>query len=286
MAEPMHVVYAGGEGRLLVTDSCTYCDERVQTTDVVIAGSFAGEVAAAMALRRGARAFLGNAAGLGRHGAGVSGLALAQGLGVPAAALSEQSARLGDGLDSYAHGVIARVNALARVLGVREGMPCAEAAMRLLQAPPGVLGRGAAAVDTRGAIVYEGLEGTVTALVSVSFATSAHTGHVLCAGSHTAAVTGRYVAAYAFPVAGIIGNDAGVGKDQSGIAGLALLQASGIPAASVAALSACIGSGQSTYADGTISSCNALAQECGVRSGQSAHDACLALLRVYQGPRA
>ena len=178
------------------------------------------------------------------------------------------------------------VNALARVLGVREGMPCAEAAMRLLQAPPGVLGRGAAAVDTRGAIVYEGLEGTVTALVSVSFATSAHTGHVLCAGSHTAAVTGRYVAAYAFPVAGIIGNDAGVGKDQSGIAGLALLQASGIPAASVAALSACIGSGQSTYADGTISSCNALAQECGVRSGQSAHDACLALLRVYQGPRA
>ena len=52
MAEPMHVVYAGGEGRLLVTDSCTYCDERVQTTDVVIAGSFAGEVAAAMALRR------------------------------------------------------------------------------------------------------------------------------------------------------------------------------------------------------------------------------------------
>ena len=167
---------------------------------------------------------------------------------MPAAALSEQSARLGDGLDSYAHGVIARVNALAHVLGVREGMPCAEAAMRLLQAPPGVLGRGAAAVDTRGAIVYEGLEGTVTALVSVSFATSAHTGHVLCAGSHTAAVTGRYVAAYAFPVAGIIGNDAGVGKDQSGIAGLALLQASGIPAASVAALSACIGSGQSTYA--------------------------------------
>ena len=70
MPEPMHVVYEGVEGRLLVTDSCTYCDERVQTTDVVIAGSFAGEVAAAMALRRGARAFLGNAAGTGATGLG------------------------------------------------------------------------------------------------------------------------------------------------------------------------------------------------------------------------
>ena len=286
MAGLMHVVYAGSEGRLLVTDSCTYCDERVQTTDVVIAGSFAGEVAAAMALRRGARAFLGNAAGIGRDGAGVSGLVLAQGLGAPAAALSEQSARVGDGPDSYAHGVIVRMNALAGVLGVQEGMPCAEAARRLLKTPPGMIGRGAASVDTQGAIVYEGPEGTVTALVSVSFATPAHTGHVLCAGSHTAAVTARYVAAYGFPVAGIIGNDAGVGKDQSGIAGLALLQASGVPAASVAALSACIGSGQSTYAHGTISSCNALAQERGVRPGQSTYDACLALLHVYQGPRA
>jgi hypothetical protein len=286
MPGPMHVVYEGSEGRLLVTDSCTYCDERVQTTDVVIAGSFAGEVAAAMALRRGARAFLGNAAGIGRDGAGVSGLVLAQCLGAPAAALSEQSARVGDGPQSFAHGVIARVNELACVLGVREGMPCAEAARLLLLAPPGVIGRGAASVDTRGAIVYDGLEGTVTAMVSVSFATPAHTGHVICAGSHTAAVTARYVAAYGFPVAGILCNDAGVGKDQSGIAGLALLQASGIPAASVAAMSACIGSGQSTYAHGTISYCNTLAQARGVRPGQSAHDACLALLRVYQGLRA
>jgi hypothetical protein len=85
----MHIVYEGAAGRILVTDSCTYCDERVQTTDLIIAGSFAGEIAAAMALRRGARAFLANAAGIGRDRAGVSGLALGQRLGAPAAALSE-----------------------------------------------------------------------------------------------------------------------------------------------------------------------------------------------------
>jgi len=202
MSGPMHIVYEGSVGRILVTDSCTYCDERVQTTDVIIAGSFAGEIAAAMALRRGARAFLGNAAGIGRDRAGVSGLTLGQRLGAPAA-LSEQSARLGDGPDGYMHGVVAHVNVLAQALGVRAGMPCAEAAMLLLQAPPGVAGRGDASFDTRRVIVYDGPEGQVAAMASVSFATAEHAGQVICAGSHAGAVTGHYVAAYGFPVAGV-----------------------------------------------------------------------------------
>jgi hypothetical protein len=283
MSGPLHTVYEGVEGRILVTDSSTYCDARVTTTDVLIAGSFTGAIAAAMALRHGARAFPGNAAGIGRDGAGVSGLALGQRLGVPAAALSEQSARLGDGLDGYAHGVIARVNALARSLGVREGMACAEAATLLLKAPPGVIGRGDADVDTQCAIIYDGPEGQVATMNSVSFATAANVGQVICAGSHTASVTGHYVMAYSFAVAGVIGNDAGVGKDQAGIAGLALLNQATIPAASVAAMSARIGSGTSTYTHGLISHCNAVAQARGVRRGQPAKDACLALLRAYQG---
>jgi hypothetical protein len=285
MAGAMHIIYEGAAGRILVTDSCTYCDERVQTTDVIIAGSFAGAITAAMALRRGARAFLGNAAGLGRDGAGVSGLALSQRLGAPAAALSEQAARLGDGPDSYTHGVVAHVNAVAQALRVRKDMPCAEAAMLLLLAPPGVTGRGDAAFDTRRTIVYDGPEGQVAAMASVSFATAEHAGQVICAGSHMGAVTGHYVAAYGFPVAGVLGNDAGVGKDHSGIAGLALLNHLGIPAASVAAMSACIGSGMSTYAHGRISHCNAAAQARGVRPGHTAQAACLAFLRASHRAR-
>lgn len=285
MSGPIHIVYEGSEGRILVTDSCTYCDDRVKTTDVIIAGSFAGEVAAAMALRHGARAFLGNAAGIGLDGAGVSGLVLGQRLGAPAAALSEQAACLGDGPDSYAHGVVARVNELARVLGVREGMPCAEAATLLLKAPPGVVGRGDAYFDNRREIVYDGPEGQIATMVSVSFATAENAGQVICAGSHTASVTGHYVIAYGFPVAGIICNDAGVGKDHSGIAGLELLPKADIPAASVAAMSARIGNGKSTYEQGIISHCNAVAQARGVRRGQAAKEACLALLRAYQRGR-
>jgi hypothetical protein len=285
MSGPLHIVYEGAEGRILVTDSCTYCDERVKTTDVIIAGSFAGEIAAAMALRRGARAFLGNAAGIGLDGAGVSGLTLGQRLGTPAAALSEQSARLGDGPDGHAHGVIVRVNELARGLGVREEMSCAEAATLLLKAPLGVVGRGDEYFDNHREIVYDGPEGQVATMISVSFAMAENAGQVICAGSHTASVTGHYVTAYDFPVAGIIGNDAGVGKDHSGIAGLALLNKADIPAASVAAMSACIGSGTSTYEHGMISHCNAVAQARGVRRGQSAKEACLALLRAYQGGR-
>jgi hypothetical protein len=278
MSGLLHIVYAGAEGRILVTDSCTYCDERVTTTDVIIAGSFAGEIAAAMALRRGARAFLGNAAGIGRDGADVSGLTLGQRLGAPAAALSEQSACLGNGLDSYAHGVIARVNELARALGVRQDMSCMEAATLLLKAPLGVVGRGSEYFDNHREIVYDGPEGQVTTMISVSFATAENAGQVICAGSHTASVTGHYVTAYDFPVAGVICNDAGVGKDQSGIAGLEILNRAGIPAASVAAISACIGSGTSTYEHGMISHCNAVAQGRGVRPGQPAKEACLALL--------
>ena len=209
-----------------------------------------------------------------------SGLTLGQRLGVPVAALSEQSARLGDSSDGYAHGVIACVNALARVPGVWKGMSCAEAATRLLQAPPGVGGRSDAYFDNQREIVYDGPEGQVTTPISVSFATAENAGQVICAGSHTASVTGHYVTAYGFPVAGVICNDAGIGKDHSGIAGLKILNKAGIPA-SVAAMSACIGSGKSTYEHGMISHCNAVAQVRGVLRGQPAQEACLALLRAY-----
>ena len=46
---PLKPVYFLVPEAFLVTDSCTYCDDRVRTTDVIIAGSFAGEIAAAMA---------------------------------------------------------------------------------------------------------------------------------------------------------------------------------------------------------------------------------------------
>ena len=133
------VVHDAGHGRIVTTDSLTYCDARVTGRDVVVGGSFAGVLALGFALEWGVRAVIAHAAGVGKDGAGIAGLALAQGLGVPAAAVETMSARLGDGTSVWEDGTIAHVNAFARTLGVEPGMTARAAAMAMLAAPPGRL---------------------------------------------------------------------------------------------------------------------------------------------------
>ena len=72
---------------------------------------------------------------------------------------------------------------------------------------------------------------------------------------------------------GMIGNDAGIGLENAGIASLKILEEHGIPAAAVAAMSAEIGIGQSTYSDGIISTVNAVAKKMGVVVGMTAKEA-------------
>lgn len=79
---------------------------------------------------------------------------------------------------------------------------------------------------------------------------------------------------------GIIANDAGFCKDRSGVVGLAILEREGIPAASVAALSARIGDAMSTYEDGMISETNVPAAARGVSVGMRADDAAKILLQT------
>ena len=72
---------------------------------------------------------------------------------------------------------------------------------------------------------------------------------------------------------GMIGNDAGLGLENAGVASLKTLEEHGIPAAAVAAMSAEIGVGQSTYDDGIISAANEVARKMGVTVGMSAKEA-------------
>jgi uncharacterized protein YunC (DUF1805 family) len=71
----------------------------------------------------------------------------------------------------------------------------------------------------------------------------------------------------------MIGNDAGMGKNDGGIAALKMCDEHGIPAAAVAAMSAKIGSGMSTYEQGKISVANEAARKMGVTSGMTAKEA-------------
>lgn len=100
-------------------------------------------------------------------------------------------------------------------------------------------------------------------------------GTVIVSGSHG----GRYAAALAAKARprAVILNDAGVGKDGAGIAGLDLLQALGIPAATVDAHSCRIGDAADMLTRGRISHRNALAAALEVAPGQRCHTAARAL---------
>jgi hypothetical protein len=90
-------------------------------------------------------------------------------------------------------------------------------------------------------------------------------------GSH-----GATYAAYLSVKAGAraaIHNDAGIGRDEAGVSGLAWAQAHGMAMAAVLASSARIGDGQDMLRRGVISRANALAAACGVAPGQPAAEA-------------
>lgn len=73
-------------------------------------------------------------------------------------------------------------------------------------------------------------------------------------------------------VHGVIFNDAGIGKDQAGIASLALLEKQGIYGATVDAFTARIGIAKETEG-GLISRVNFLAKSAGIRAGMPAREA-------------
>lgn len=74
-------------------------------------------------------------------------------------------------------------------------------------------------------------------------------------------------------VKGMIGNDAGGGLEDAGIAALKLMDEQGIPAAAVSSLSAEIGVGVDTYYSGVISVANEAARKLGIKEGIPAREA-------------
>jgi hypothetical protein len=111
-------------------------------------------------------------------------------------------------------------------------------------------------------------------VITVTTVTSLDTRHrdaVLVAGSH-----GGHVATWYAAMAGVraaIFNDAGIGLDEAGVAGLADLQTIGTAAAAVDAMSARIGDGADSLARGRISRANPLAAALGVVAGMSCREA-------------
>lgn len=111
------------------------------------------------------------------------------------------------------------------------------------------------------------LDGRAVVLVdSVTQIEAGDAGQIVITGSHGGASSASF--AIAVPARLYVFNDAGVGKDEAGIAALALLQAAGVAACAVGHDSARIGDAGDTLENGVITHANGLAQQVGFVDGR------------------
>ena len=267
-------------GRVLSADSMTYFDERVGERDVLIGGSYAARMTIAWAMRLGARAVVAHAAGVGKDNAGISGLCLAQEYHVPALACETMSARLAVGESVY-EGEVGHVNRAAQSLGVEIGQSIAEVSDCLLNAE---VGRKVVVEESLDDRIYELEhlpEGNIRASWGIPVLRSikeARPQDVFIQASHCGLTLVPHV--LKLNLKGVVANDAGRGKDDSGIASFPYLAREGIAVAAVGAMSARIGDVMSTWEDGVISCMNEVAEKRGVREGMRTREAALVMLNA------
>lgn len=251
---------------VVVLDSATKADDAL-AGNVVVAASHGGMYPAYLAAAAGVRGAIFNNAGVGKEGAGICGLPYLEQLGKPAAAVAHDSARIGIGEEMLRCGIIAQCNEPARQLGVRPGMSCAEAARLMTKAAYAEV-KPQPYAEARTQIIDGDLE--VRAVDSASLVFPEDIGKIVATGSHGGLVGGNPQAALKYDALAALFNDAGFGKAHAGIGRLAALDRRMIAAATVAADSARIGDGRSTYEDGVLSAVNQTASDLGIRAGMSA----------------
>ena len=255
---------------------------------VLLTGSHGGRYAGSVALSAGVRAAVFHDAGLGLDEAGVASLPMFDDLGVPAAAVGHETARVGDARDMLARGRLTRVNAAARALGVRPGMACADALAMLETAadpsydPP-------RADEARSTLPLPGASRAVVlvdsaALVSAEVdrdaivVTGSHGG---LAGDDPAARAGAPAPAAFAPAAfaptafAMIFHDAGIGIDQAGIGCLPPLDDHGIAGLVADGMTCRIGDAQSVFDTGVVSACNETAARLGAAPGMGVREVAL-----------
>jgi hypothetical protein len=259
---------------VLAAESVTELGAEVKGA-VLVAGSHGGLIACYLGACAGAHALVLNDAGVGLDEAGIAGLAQLDAIGMAAATVSSLSARIGDGKDSLARGVISYVNRAAAGAGLVVGMPVGEAVRLLCYAPP-PHSMPLPYTDGRWQL---GLRGTteVWALDSVGKLVPEDDGRILLIGSHGGLHGGRIDSAlniHGRPVAARAAafNDAGGGIDDAGFTRLPALDARGVPAVTVSAASARIGDGRSMFETGVVSRCNQAALHSGAAIGMRVHE--------------
>lgn len=120
----------------------------------------------------------------------------------------------------------------------------------------------------------------VIALDSASQIDTSDRGHIVVTGSNAGKESGR--AAIAAGCAAIVMNDAGIGKDRAGVAGLDIVEPYDMPAMAVSYDTAEISDGLSTWNEGRISTVNGAATRHGIEAGMTVPDAIRMLIDSWR----
>jgi uncharacterized protein YunC (DUF1805 family) len=119
--------------------------------------------------------------------------------------------------------------------------------------------------------VAAGPGGRVLLMDSITLVTPEDEGAIVVSASHGGTSSGEF--ALEVPLKAAFFNDAGVGKDEAGIAALAMLERAGVAAGAVAHMSARIGDAQDMWDHGVISHVNEAARALGLAPGQRLREA-------------
>jgi hypothetical protein len=254
-----------------VFDSATQLGEAARD-GIVVCGSHGGLYAAWLAASARVRAVILNDAGVGRHSAGIAGVVWLAALGIPACTVDYRSARIGDGEDTLASGVLSMANDIAAYHGCLPGHSCRQAVRCLLEHAEPIEGHVPEIGESRRRIPNTGHR-SVWALDSASLVKPEDRRHIVVTGSHGGLLGGKPDHVLDVDVFAAFFNDAGGGKDDAGLARLPTLDRRTIAAGTVSCHTARIGDGRSSYDTGVLSRINETARRLELREGMSCRDA-------------
>jgi len=126
-------------------------------------------------------------------------------------------------------------------------------------------------------VVAESGARKVILMDSISHVDAGDAGHIVVSASHGGASSGEYASRHR--LAAVFFNDAGVGKDNAGIAALGMLK---VPAGTVSHLSARIGDVEDMWQNGVLSRLNPRALGNGLTPGERLRDAVARLLTACE----
>lgn len=124
--------------------------------------------------------------------------------------------------------------------------------------------------------VERGIGGRILLVDSITQVDAGDAGAIVVAASHGGTSSGVF--ALEVPLKLVIFNDAGVGKDNAGIAALDMLEARHVAAATIAHTSARIGDARDMWDTGVISHVNAGARTLGLAPGTPLRNALIDLV--------